>query len=74
MDIKKLAEIVIEARIIAIVDSYDAITSSRSYREGQPKEVAIAELINCKNTQFDPELVDLFIEKVLHEKLEDYIN
>ncbi len=65
-------EIVIEARIIAIVDAYDAITSSRSYREGQTKEFAIAELIRCKNTQFDPELVDIFIEKVLLENLEDY--
>ncbi len=68
----KGTEIVIEARIIAIVDAYDAITSSRSYRDGLPKEIAINELITCKNTQFDPELVDIFIEKVLHEKLEDY--
>ncbi len=68
----KGTEIIIEARIIAIVDAYDAITSSRSYREGQSKEAAIAELIQCKHTQFDPDLVDLFIEKVLHEKLEDY--
>ncbi len=68
----KGTEIIIEARIIAIVDAYDAMTSSRSYREGLPKEVAIQELIRCKNTQFDPELVDIFIEKVLHEKLDDY--
>ncbi len=68
----KGTEIVIEARIIAIVDAYDAMTSARSYRDGQTKEFAIAELIKCKNTQFDPELVDIFIEKVLHEKLEDY--
>ncbi len=65
-------EIVIEARIIAIIDTYDAITSSRSYRDGLPKEVAIKELIRCKNTQFDPELVDIFVEKVLNEKLENY--
>ncbi len=69
----KGTEIVIEARIIAIVDTYDAMTSARSYRDGLPKEVAIAELIRCKNTQFDPELVDIFIEKVLQEKLEDYL-
>ncbi len=68
----KGTEIVIEARIIAIIDTYDAMTSSRSYRDGLPKEVAIKELIRCKNTQFDPELVDIFIEKVLHEKLSDY--
>ncbi len=69
----KGTEIPIEARILAIADTYDAITSSRSYRDGLPKEVAIAELIRCKNTQFDPELVDIFIEKVLLEKLEDYM-
>ncbi len=61
----KGAEIPIEARILAIADSYDAMTSSRAYRDGLPKEVAIAELIRCKNTQFDPELVDIFIEKVI---------
>ncbi len=61
----KGSEIPIEARILAIADTYDAMTSSRAYREGVPKEVAIAELIRCKNTQFDPELVDIFIEKVL---------
>ncbi len=59
----------LEARILAIVDTYDAITSARSYRDGLSNEFAISELIRCKNTQFDPELVDIFIEKVLLEKL-----
>ncbi len=67
----KGAEIPIESRILAIADTFDAMTSSRSYRDGLPKEVAIKELIRCKNTQFDPELVDIFVEKVMHEKLED---
>ncbi len=61
----KGAEIPLEARILAIADTYDAMTSSRSYREGLPKEVAIAEIIRCKNTQFDPDLVDIFVEKVV---------
>ncbi len=68
----KGSEIPVEARILAIIDTFDAMTSSRSYREGLPQEVAVAELIKCKNTQFDPELVDIFVEKVLFEKLEDY--
>ncbi len=68
----KGTEIPIEARILAIADTYDAITSARSYREGQSKEFAITELIKCKNTQFDPDLVDVFIEKVLNENLENY--
>ncbi len=58
-------EISIEARIIAIADTFDAMTSERSYRKGLPKEVAIEELIRCKGTQFDPELVDVFIDEVL---------
>ncbi len=70
----KGTEIVIEARIISIVDTYDAMTRPRSYRDALPKQVAISELIKCKNTQFDPELVDIFVEKVLHENLEDYQN
>ncbi len=68
----KGTEIPVEARILAIADTYDAMTSSRSYRDGLPREVAIRELIRCKNSQFDPELVDIFVVKVLDEKLEDY--
>ncbi len=68
----KGSEIPIEARILAIADSYDAMTSERAYRKGLPKEVAIAELIKCKNSQFDPELVDIFIDKVLNVKIENY--
>ncbi len=68
----KGTDIPIEARILAIVDTYDAMTSARSYRDGLPMEVAISELIRCKNSQFDPELVDIFIEKVLGEKLQDF--
>ncbi len=68
----KGTEIPIESRILAIIDTFDAMTSRRSYRDGLPKEVAITELIRCKHTQFDPELVDIFIEKVLNERLEDF--
>lgn len=59
-------EIPISARIIAIADTYDAMTSSRSYRKALPHEVAKDEIIRCKGTQFDPMLVDLF-EKVEQE-------
>ncbi len=60
-------EISLEARIISIADTYDAITSERSYRQGLSKEKAIAELIRCKGTQFEPSLVDLFINKVIKD-------
>jgi putative nucleotidyltransferase with HDIG domain len=49
------------AAIIALADSYDAMTSSRPYRSGLSAEVAIAEIIRCRGTQFNPDLVDYFI-------------
>lgn len=63
----KGAEIPIEARIIAISDTYDAMTSDRSYRDGLSKEIAIDELLKCRGTQFEAELVDFFIEQVLDD-------
>ena len=53
-------EIPLSSRIIAIADTYDAMTSSRSYRKALPHEVARDEIIRCKGTQFDPELVEIF--------------
>ncbi|MHC9544188.1 MAG: HD-GYP domain-containing protein [Vulcanimicrobiota bacterium] len=50
------------ARIISIADSYDAMVSDRSYRKGLSKETAVGELRKCAGTQFDPHLVELFIE------------
>lgn len=55
----------IESRIIAIADTYDAITSERSYRKALSKEFAIQELQRNAGIQFDSELVDIFIKKVL---------
>ncbi len=61
----KADEIPLGAKIIAIADSFDAITSDRSYRKGLPREVAIEELLSCSGTQFDAELVEIFVNKVL---------
>jgi len=63
----------IEARILAIADAYDAITSPRPYHEQLPPEEALNELKRCTGTQFDPELVDAFcntIEQTLSKGLE----
>lgn len=54
-------EIPLLARITAICDAYDAMTSDRSYRKGHSKEFARRELASCSGTQFDPELVSLFL-------------
>jgi diguanylate cyclase (GGDEF)-like protein/PAS domain S-box-containing protein len=53
------------ARILAIVDAYDAMTQDRSYRQAMTGREAIAELKNNAGTQFDPLLVTVFIEQVL---------
>ncbi len=49
------------ARIITIADSYDTITSDRSYKKGRSAEQALAELERCAHTQFDPQLVATFV-------------
>jgi len=49
------------ARILAVVDAYDAMTSQRPYREVLPAEDARAELQRCAGTQFDPQVVDAFL-------------
>ncbi len=48
------------SRLVAIVDAYDAMTSTRPYRHALSSVDAIAELQRCSGTQFDPELVDIF--------------
>jgi putative nucleotidyltransferase with HDIG domain len=50
------------ARILSIVDTYDAITSPRRYRAPQSPAAACAELRECAGKQFDPRLVELFLE------------
>ena len=58
-------EIMLKSRIISIADAYDAMTSLRSYRSPLSKEEAIYELQKNAGIQFDPELVSVFIEKVV---------
>lgn len=55
-------KLILESRILAIADAYDAMTSDRPYRMALPKEVAIKELLDNSGAQFDPELVPHFIE------------
>ena len=55
------------ARILCIADSYDAMISDRPYRSGCTTEYAISELKQCAGTQFDTEIVEIFL-KVLKDK------
>jgi HD-GYP domain-containing protein (c-di-GMP phosphodiesterase class II) len=48
------------ARIIAVADTYDSITSSRAYRPGRSHEVALAEIDRVTGSQLDPTVVDVF--------------
>lgn len=51
----------IECRILAIVDTYDAMTNDRPYRKALSKETAFDEIIRCSGSQFDPQIVDEFL-------------
>ncbi len=58
-------DIPLMARIVAIADSYDAMTNNRPYRTKKSVQYAMKELLACSDTQFDKELVSYFIKEVL---------
>ena len=58
-------EIPLGARIFAIADTLDAITSDRPYRKGRSFSEAIEEIARCKGGQFDPEIVNIFMRMPL---------
>jgi putative nucleotidyltransferase with HDIG domain len=57
------------ARVIAVADAYDAMTTDRPYRKGMPPWEAFQEIVAKTGKQFDPEVVDAF-KRVVSEKLE----
>jgi diguanylate cyclase (GGDEF)-like protein/PAS domain S-box-containing protein len=61
-------DIPLQSRIIAIVDAYDAMISFRTYRSSKTVDEAVAELRKFAGTQFDPELVEIFIKIVLKKE------
>jgi len=63
-------QIPINARIIKIADAYDAMTKDRSYRKKMTPAEAISELQNCSGTDFDPQIVEVFIGQVLANEKE----
>lgn len=69
-------DIPLNARIVCVADSFDAMTSDRSYRPRFTLYKALDELKACKGAQFDPTLVDLFVPEILNnkEKIEKDLN
>jgi|UniRef100_A0A7V3VUL3 HD-GYP domain-containing protein (c-di-GMP phosphodiesterase class II) len=62
------SEIPVIARIIAVADAYDAMTSKRPYRDALTQEEAIKELKANAGTQFDPAIVRIFIKYITNKK------
>lgn len=60
----KGAEIPLSARMMAIVDVFDALTHKRVYKEAMPLEEAVSYLISEKGEHFDPRLIDVFVENL----------
>jgi len=63
-------DIPIEGRLLAVVDAFDAIMANRPYRKGANLKVAISELIAYRGIQFDPKIVDVFVEVLLEEQID----
>ncbi|MGQ0627623.1 MAG: HD domain-containing phosphohydrolase [Phycisphaerales bacterium] len=57
----KAEEIHLFGRILALADTFDAMSSTRSYRAAMPREKVLAELQRCAGSQFDPAFVPLFV-------------
>lgn len=55
-------DIPITSRILAVADTYDAMTSTRPYRKALEHHVAVEEIIRCSGKQFDPKVVEAFLE------------
>ncbi|MCP4895357.1 MAG: HD domain-containing protein [bacterium] len=64
-------EIPLEARIISVVDAYDAMTTERPYRKALDSERALSELAVKAGSQFDPQVVDALIEAIREHACEE---
>jgi HD-GYP domain-containing protein (c-di-GMP phosphodiesterase class II) len=57
----------LEARIIAVADAFDAMSSLRPHRKAMALEDILSELEQCKNKQFDPLIVDIFVHNRIYK-------
>jgi HD-GYP domain-containing protein (c-di-GMP phosphodiesterase class II) len=62
-------EIPLEARIVSVADTFDAMTSTRSYRKALDKEIAIEEIKKNAGKQFDPRVVAAFLKIINKENV-----
>lgn len=62
-------EIPIGARILSVADSFEAMTSDRPYHKGLPKDIALEQLKKSAGSQFDPQVVNAFVEVLEEESL-----
>ena len=60
----------LEARIIAVSDAFDAMTSLRPHRRALPLEDVLGELKKGKGKQFDPKILDIFLREKIYKELE----
>ena len=56
------------ARILGVADSYDAMTSNRSYRKGLPQDIVRGEIEKGKGKQFDPQIADIMLQMMNEDK------
>ena len=63
------SEIPFGSRIIAVADSYDALTTTRPYRTARTQDEAVQEILRCVGTQFDPKVVKAFCDSLTPKNL-----
>ncbi|HOP06016.1 MAG TPA: response regulator [candidate division Zixibacteria bacterium] len=63
-------DIPIEGRLLSVADTFDAIVTDRPYRKGADLDVAVSELIKYKGKQFDPDLVEVFLDLIADGKID----
>ena len=62
-------QIPLEARIVAVADTFDALTSDRPYRRRMNRKKALDIMISLRGAQLDPFLTDIFLERIKHHEL-----
>ena len=62
-------DIPIQSRIVSLVSAYELITNGTVYRSARSEEEAVDELLRCSGTQFDPDIVKIFINEIHNKEI-----